>query len=43
MFGVRMGWVNGLGIGCTLVWGAWYAVVNWREKEKKGGGSGRLL
>ena len=34
MFGVRMGWVNGIGIGCTLVGGVWYTVVDWREKEK---------
>ena len=38
MFGVRMGWVNGIGIGCTLVGGVWYTVVDWREKEKKGRG-----
>lgn len=34
MFGVRMGWVNGVGIVCTLVGGVWYTVVDWREKEK---------
>ena len=37
MFGLKIGGVNALGIGLTLVGGAWYAGIEYKEKMSRRG------